>query len=349
MNRTLRLAVLPLAAVAALAFAGTALATQRIAVSQTSTSLTIKVSQDQSDVQPAKIQIYVPSGYTPTLGAAPGTKIGTTTGHVFARDVGVPLPLEGDVIVDDPAKHTKDACSPGTNAAVWLLNLSVAGQTINLPVYVNPTSAAESSLGALKLTVCLGPADVPTGTPGRSPNGAQLLDATFTVNNTLTPPSGPVTWISFWTPYKAGTPAPDPGSTVEARSLVGPGTVTLRAKILNKKKKIVRLSGVVTQAGNPVSGAKAALLINSHPSSYSLTSNASGGFGLFLRQCTKPKPAPCVTPRGVRTTFFQMVATAAARDITSTGCATPTQPPIPCVSATAGPFTARSAKIKVRI
>jgi hypothetical protein len=338
MNRTLRLAMLPLAAVAALAFAGTALATQRIAVSQTTTSLTIKVSQDQSDVQPAKIQIYVPSGYTPTLGAAPGTKIGTTTGHVFARDVGVPLPLEGDVIVGDPAKHTKDACSPGTNGAVWLLNLSVAGQTISLPVYVNPTSAAESALGALKLTVCLGPADVPAGTPGRSPNGAQLLDATFTVNNTLTAPSGPVTWISFWTPYKAGTPAPDPGSTVEARSFVGPGTVTLRAKILNKAKKIVRLSGVVTQAGNPVVGAKVALLINTR-TRFATKSNASGGFAFRLQN----------TNRKATTTFFQAVATAVARDITSTGCSSPTMPPIPCVSATAGPFTAKSAKIKVRI
>jgi hypothetical protein len=337
MNRTPRLATLALAAAAALVFAGTALATQRIEVSQTSTSLTIKVSQDQSDVQPAKIQIYVPSGYTPVLGAAPGTKIGTTTGHVFARDVGVPLPLEGDVVVGDPSKFVGNACSP-TYSVVWILELSVAGQTINLPVYVTPTSGAESALGVAKLSVCLGPADVPAGTPNRSPNGAQLLDATFTVNNTLTPPAGPATWISFWTPYKAGTALPDPGSTVEARSFVGPGSVTLRAKILNKKKKIVRLSGVVSQAGNPVAGAKVALLINSR-SRFSTKSNASGGFAFRLQN----------TNRRATTTFFQAVATAVARDITSTGCANPTQPPIPCVSATAGPFTARSVKVKVHI
>lgn len=337
MNRTLRLAVVPLAAVAALAFAGNALATQRIAVSQTPTSLTITVSQDQSDVQPAKIQIYVPNGYTPSVGAAPGTKIGTTTGHVFARDIGVPLPLEGDVIVDDPAKHTKDACSPGANIAVWLLNLSVAGQNISLPVYVNPTSAAESALGVAKMTVCLGPADVPAGTPGRSPNGAQLLDATFTVENTLTPPAGLASWTSFWTPYKAGTPEPDPASTVEARSFVGPGSVTLRAKVLNRAKKIVRLSGVVSQGG-PVGGAKVAVLINAR-ARFATKSNASGGFAFQLQN----------TNRRATTTFFQAVATAVARDITSTGCASPTMPPIPCVSATAGPFTAKSARIRVRI
>jgi hypothetical protein len=337
MNRTLRLAVTALAALAALAFAGTALATQRIAVSQATTSLTIKVSQDQSDVQPAKIQIYVPNGYTPVLGAAPGTKIGTTTGHVFARDVGVTLPLEGDVIVGDPSKFAGNACSP-TFSVVWILALSVAGQTINLPVFVTPTSGAESALGVARLSVCLGPADVPAGTPNRSPNGAQLLDATFTVNNTLTPPSGPATWISLWTPYKAGTPLPDPGSTVEARSFVGPGSVTLKAKIVNRKKKVVRLFGVVSQAGNPVSGAKVSLMINSR-SRFSTKSNASGGFAFRLLNTNRRKT----------TTFFQAVATAVARDITSTGCANPTQPPIPCVSATAGPFTALSAKVKVRI
>jgi hypothetical protein len=164
-----------------------------------------------------------------------------------------------------------------------------------------------------------------------------LLDATFTVENTLTPPAGPATWISFWTPYKAGSPAPDPGSTVEARSFVGPGSVTLRAKVLNKAMKIVRLSGVVTQGG-PVAGAKVALSINTR-TRFATKSNASGGFAFRLQN----------TNRRATTTFFQAVATAVARDITSTGCSSPTMPPIRCVSATAGPFTAKSAKIKVRI
>ena len=43
----------------------------------------------------AKISIYVPTGYTINASAAPGTKIGTTTGTVFARDANIPLPLVG--------------------------------------------------------------------------------------------------------------------------------------------------------------------------------------------------------------------------------------------------------------
>jgi hypothetical protein len=338
MKRTLRLAALLLVAFGALGFAGNAFATQRIAVTQTNTSLTIKVSQDQSDAQPAKITIYVPTGYQLNATQAPGTKIGTTTGQVFARDANLPLPLQGDVIVADPAQHTKDACSPGTHIAVWLLNLSVAGQTISLPVYVTATSGTEAGLGPAKMEVCLGPADVPQGTPGRSPNGAQLLEATFTVQNTITPPTGPARWISFWIPYSAGTGVPNAAGTVEARSIVGPGAVTLSAKILNKKKKIVRLSGRVTQSGDAASGAKVQLMINSR-SRFSTKSNASGGFVFRLQN----------TNRRVTTTFFQAIATAAARDVTATGCANPTQAPIPCVSATAGGFTVRSKKVKVRV
>ena len=338
MNRTLRPAVALVTVLAALALAGNALATQRLTVSQSSASLTIKVAQDQSDAQPAKITIYIPAGYQLNASQTPGTKIGTTTGQVFARDVNIPLPLSGDVIVADPAQHTKDACSPGTHIAVWLLNLSVAGQTISLPVYVSATSGTEAGLGPAKLEVCLGPADVPMGTPGRSPNGAQLLEATFTVENTITPPSGPARWISFWTPYTAGSPVPNAAGTVEARSIVGPGAVSLRATILNKKKKIVRLTGAVAQSGVAVGGAKVSLLINSR-SRFSAKSNASGGFAFRLQN----------TNRKVTTSFFQAVATAAARDITTTGCANPTQPPIPCVSATAGGFTATSKKIKLRV
>ena len=173
-------------------------------VRQTPTSLTIKVTQAQSDQQPAKVQIYLPAGYTANTSAAPGTTIGTTTGVVIARDeANIDLPLTGDVIVTDPATHTKDPCSPGNNHAVWILQLSVANQTINLPVYLNPTASTEAGLGSAKLSVCLSPSDTPQGSPGRSPFGAQLKSATLTVNNVFTPPTGPSRWESLWTPYAA--------------------------------------------------------------------------------------------------------------------------------------------------
>src|SRR5919199_2326537 len=135
MTTILRLATVVAVGVSALAAAGNAFATPKLSVSQSSTALTIKVTQTANDPQPAKVNIYVPAGYTLNTSQAAGTKIGTTEGQVFARDQNIPLPLSGDVLVGNPSQFTTNACSPGTNQAVWILQLSVAGQTISVPVY----------------------------------------------------------------------------------------------------------------------------------------------------------------------------------------------------------------------
>jgi hypothetical protein len=339
MKTTLRLATLSLVAAAALALAGNALATQRIAVQQSATSLKIDVTQDASDPQPAKITIYVPSLYQLHPTGAIGSVIGTTSGQVIARDAsGLTLPLDGNVLVLDPAQHTMDLCSPGAHLAVWDLHLSVAGQTIDLPVYVSATTGAETALGAAKLEVCLGPSDVPVGAPGRSPNGAQLLNASFTVNNQVTPPVGSSRWTSLWVPYAAGTGVPNAAGTVEARSIVGAGAATIVARVTDRKKKLLQLTGRVTQGGLPASGIRVRLLINSK-ARFSTATKSNGGYAFRLRN----------TNRRVTTTFFQAVVSVAARDITGTACANPSVPNVKCVSATAGPFTARSRKVRVRL
>src|SRR5580765_6335764 len=260
MTFTRRFVVLVAGAATALAFAGNALATQKLEVSQAGGAVTIKVSQAQTDQQPAQIKIYAPTGYTLNANQAAGAKIGTTTGQVFARDLNIPLPLEGDVIVDNPMNHLTDPCAPGLHTAVWILNLSVAGQTIALPVYVDPTTGNQTALGAVQLITCLGPTDVPAGTPGRSPNGAQLLDATFTVSGVLTPPTGSVQWKAFTTPWGTGNGVPNMSGTVETRSTVGPGSITISGKVTSKRKKEANLSGLVTQSGLGVAG-RVSLLI----------------------------------------------------------------------------------------
>src|SRR5438128_1961302 len=258
MKTILRLAVPAFAGRGTVALARNARATQKSSVNQSTTSLTIKVSQAQTDSQPAKISIYVPSGYSINASAAPGTKIGSTTGTVFSRDANIPLPLSGDVVVS--ASPDAPTCDPVPHLAVWNLALSVAGQSINLPVHVDQLAGAEAALGAYKLVVCLSPDDVPAGTPGRSPNGARLLDATFTVDNVFTVAPGDTVWKAITTPWAGG--APNPAGTVETRALVSDGVVTLNAKVANKGKRLVRASGKVTQAGAVVAGAQVSLLLN---------------------------------------------------------------------------------------
>jgi hypothetical protein len=334
MKTFLRLTVLAVAGTTALALAGNALATQKLSVRQTSTSLTIKISQAQSDQQPARIQIFVPSGYTINASQAPGTKIGTTSGSVFARDQNIPLPLSGDVVVV-PATTNAPGCDPVTHLTVWNLALTVAGQTINLPVHVDQTAGAEAALGPYKLVVCLGPADVPSGTPGRSPFGAQLLEAVFTVDNVFTAPAGPATWKAITTPYAAGTPAPNVAGTVETRSFVSAGAVSIAGKV--GPGRLLRLTGSVSQAGAAVAGAQVGILVNGHKS-FRAHTGSTGKYSVVLKKSGKKT-----------TTTFQARVDVAERDITSTGCASPTLPGVACVSATSAPFTALSRKLTIRL
>jgi hypothetical protein len=342
MRTILRLAVVSCVGTAALAFASNALATQRLAVAQTATGVTIKVSQDQSDPQPAKLTAYVPAGYDLKPTGAPGATIGTATGQIFATDPNINLALNGsgDVLVADESKLPPQqvaACSPATHLTVWDVHLTVFGQALDLYVYVSATSGAETALGAAKLEVCLPPVDVPAGTPGRAPNGAKLLDATFTVNNQMTLPVGSKRWTSLWIPYAAGTGLPDTAGTVEARSVVGQGTVSIVGKVTNRQRKLLQITGRVAQSGLPVGGIRVRLFINSK-ARFSTTTRSNGSYTFRLRN-TRPR---------VTTSFFQTAVVAAARDITGTACTDPT-PGAKCVSATASPFTARSRKLRVRL
>src|SRR5439155_1037436 len=163
--------------------------------------------------QPAKIQIFVPTGYTINASAAPGSTIGTTSGSVFARDANIPLPLSGNVVVAPPNTNAP-GCATGTHLAVWNLALSVAGQSINLPV-----------------------------------------------------------------------------------------------------------TGKLSQGGAAVAGSQVRLLLNGAASRFTARTSASGNFSVVLRKTGKKS-----------TTTFQARTTVAERDVTSTLCATPSLPPIPCVS-----------------
>ncbi len=172
------------------------------------------------------------------------------------------------------------------------------------------------------------------GTPNRSANGARLLDATFTVDNIFTVPAGQSIWKTITTPWAGGVP--NAAGTVETRALVANGAVTL-AKKVNAPKRLVRFSGKVTQAGTPVAGARIVLLVNGKSAGFTARANASGNYSVVLKKTGKKTNST-----------FQARTTVAERDVTSTVCASPTTA-APCVSATASPFTAVSAKIRIRL
>lgn len=351
MRPSFRAALAAAAAIATLAFAGSALAanTATFAVWHTpmllagSQSTTLHLVIPQADDPIAAINIYVPSGYQANLGAAAGTTLGEVTASAFAHDQGLTLPLGGPVVADSPANWATQIaeCGLPSAQAVWVLHLSVAGQEIQLPLFVNPTAPAEAQLGAYKLTICLPPWDVPAGTPGRSAFGAQVLEAKFTVNGVFTTPTsgGLATWDALFTPYTPGTGRPNPAGTFEARALVPlPTVVSLHVRYA-KKTNAWALTGQVSEGGLPVAGKLVGILRGLKPSTLkrlsSTRTNAKGAW----------KTAGHLKPK--KPTYFQATISLPERDATAQGCQNAVAP-AGCVSATLSPWSGKSVIIRLR-
>lgn len=325
-----------------LVFAATALAanTATVSVTGAGTATTLHFSVPQATDGIAVINIYVPTGYTMNLSQAVNTTIGSTDATANGHDVGLTLPLSGTVTTASPVAPATDPCGPGTHAAIWDLNLSVAGQPVTLTLYVDQTSGAEAGLGAYRMRICLPPWDTPVGSPGRAVDGAQLLDAKFTVNNIFTAPtSGLAVWHTLFTPYKPGIGALNLAGTFEARSLVGVPSLTLKA---TKKKGKYAVGGKLTEGGLPVGGTSVVVLRGNSATKVvkvgSATTGASGAWASSGKLGKKPF-------------YFKATASAGERDATATGCATPlplTVAPAGCASATLSAWTVSTSVVTLK-
>ena len=352
MTRLIRAGFAAAAALAVLFAAGAASAapnTGSLAVSfspmtlGSSTAATIHVSTPQADDSIAAINIYTNAGISP---GTPGTQIGSVEATAFAHDAGLNLPLTGPVTADDPAKHTTDVCSPGANLAVWVMNLSAAGQTLAIPIYVNKTTGGATAFGAYNLKICLPPWDVPVGTPGRSFEGAQLLDAKLTLNKLVTASTsaGLSVWEMFTTPYTPGKGTPNLAGTFESRAFV-PLPITLGIKATyNKKKHTWSLAGKPSEGGIPLAAGTTLTI-----------SRGTAAMSLKRAGSTKVKAGGAWSTSGrltgKKTTYFQISASMGERDYTATGCqnaAPATVAPAGCVSATLSAWSAKSSVVHVK-
>ena len=201
-----------------------------------------------NDDSTARAAIVIPNGSTITTTAAPGTKVGTAKAQVSALALGgALLPLAGDIVVAPPgavAPASQTGCiGPVAPQLTLLLVLQAAGQTINLPAYILPTSGAQTALGSTQLVFCLPPPDLPA--PVGATFGAKFLSADLTLNGVI----GPVVqgaWVAFWTPWNAGVGTVNTAATVVSPAAIAPGGITLSGR---KVKGVKRLSGRVTQGG----------------------------------------------------------------------------------------------------
>ena len=339
----MKTALVATVAALSLAFTGSALAayTPHLAITHTPLTLAgggttdLTIAFDQADDATAKVTIYVPQGYTGTLGVSPGTQLGTIDASIiaFAISPTQPLPLKGVITADDPAKYVTNPCSPGTHEAVWLLRLQAAGTELAVPGYVDTVTApAEAALGKFKLQFCLPSPYIPPSAGGAM-LGAKLVSATLHLSNVFALPAqnGSFGWTAVTTPYTVNTGVPNAAGTVQARAFVQlPAQLSLKAKV---KKRTATLSGALRLNLAGLTGVRVSLLSGSSRTKLkaagSATTRAGGAFS-FRKTVRK-------------TTYFRARVTVATRSATCTGGV----PGIPCASATANGFTAQSAVIKV--
>ncbi len=241
-----------LAAVVALTVAAVAYAaytTPKLSVSYPGGATRIVASASQNDDATARAAIVIPDGTTVTTTAAPGTKVGTVKAQVSALALGgALLPLEGDIIVAPPgavpAVSQTGCIATATPQVTFLLVLQAAGQTINLPAYVIPTTGPQTALGPAELVFCLAPPDIPVDQGGAT-FGAKFLSADMTFNGIFSPITAGL-WVAFWTPWQVGNGQVNTTGTVASVDIIAPAGLSLKGKRIKGR---VTLSGKVSLGG----------------------------------------------------------------------------------------------------
>ena len=333
-NRT-RTAIVAVAALVALALAAVATAaytSPKLSVSYAAGNVTrIVASASVDNDATARAAIVIPTGTALTTTAAPGTKVGTAKAQVSALALGgALLPLAGDIVVAPPgsvpAASQTGCIGPATPQATLMLVLQAAGQTINLPAYIIPTSGPQAALGAAQLVFCLPPPDLPA--PVGATFGAKFLSADLTLNGVI----GPIAqgaWVAFWTPWNAGVGTVNAAATVASPAAIAPGGITLSGR---KVKGVKRLSGRVTQAGAGVA-TKVTILAGTKRLA-TVSARANGAFTYAV-------------PKKSKATTFRARAVVAGHDAPAV-CGQFGSLGVPCVNATVSGFTATSGAVRIR-
>jgi hypothetical protein len=362
MRKLIRIGVGAVAGLAALAFAGQALGaySPKLAVQMGDAGTTIKLAIPSSDDPTARLAFYAPAGTGANLSATAGTTIGTLDAKASAGALGgATLPLTGTVQVRSadgtylssgqqrPLSAASAACTGTTaHAAWWVLVLTAAGQTLEVPLFVDPSPSGLpfSPLLGYQLVVCLPPSDIPESAGGAT-FGAKVFEANFTVKGVFSPTlSGDNLWRLLATPYTPAKGTPNAAATVEAQSFVETGSVGLATlgRTLARTAATFRAAGTIKVGGRPDTQASVSLVrgtsatklsVFAHPA---VKANDAFESRFAIRRTTR-----------VQSLFVQARATAPQRDLAATECKATFG--VPCIAATAGGFTDVSSLRKITV
>jgi hypothetical protein len=359
MRRWTRVAVLGCAGAFALVAAGQALAayTPKLVVQMGDAGTTIKLAIPSTDDPTANLTFFAPAGTGANLSATAGSTIGTVEAKATAAALGgATLPLTGTVQVraangtylsngqQVPLATAATACTKtATHAAFWVLVLTAAGQTLEVPLLVDPVSTPPLSTAvAYSLTICLPPSDIPQAVGGAA-FGAKVIEADFTVKGVFSPTtSGDNLWRLRATPYTPGKGTANVAATVETQSLVESGTVTLGvpSRTLTRLAAAFRVSGTVKTSGLSDSTATVSLARGSTATRLSVFAHPPVRASTYRARFALRR-----LPQRAQTYFIQAAATAAQRDLATTACKATFG--VPCIGATASGFAAKSSMRKI--
>jgi hypothetical protein len=211
----------------------------------------IAAAVDPNDDPTASVRIFVAPGTTLTTNQAPGTVLGQVEALVKALDLGgADLPLQGQLVVAGPGQvppATQAQClGTATPLATWVMVLTAAGQTLQVPAYLVATTGTQAALGPAYVQVCLPPPDVPAGTPGRAQFGAKLYVATLQVGGVFSS-TAVGRWVAFWTPYTPGVGQINAAGTIASPTTFAAGRVTLTARRSGPRGRGALVRGRVVQ------------------------------------------------------------------------------------------------------
>jgi hypothetical protein len=214
----------------------------------------VTVSIPAGAPEAGKVTLYVPAGYGVDLAAWPGTHEGDAF-MLMASDFAF-----GDLEAADPAAYVNtpqgQACAPGQHVAVWTMQLD-GSTSFTVPIYIDPTSGAETALGAYKFQICLPLARLTS--PGGWPMGSKLRMLGIAFSH-MTNPSSPAVYV--WRAFVSNPDAsgnPDASTTYELRSdMPLPAKLTLTGS-LDRKHHRALLRGQLTTQASSAGGIKVGL------------------------------------------------------------------------------------------
>jgi len=328
---TILVGIAAVAALLAVPAAFAAFTTSKLEVRQAGSTTVFKLTQSSSDDALAVARIFVPTGTTLTTNQAPGTVLGKASGLLKLLGLaGAEVPVEGNVVVAAPGQipaASQQACTQGvTPLASWLLVVSIAGNSVPVPLYLVPTAGPLAALGPAFIAACFTSAYL-TPAQGGLTGQPQLVNAEFSIQGVFAPVAVGA-FVAIVTPWTVGTGTVNAAGTVAAPAAVAPGAVSIKAKKLGAGALV---TGVVTQAGQGRGGAVVTI------------------WGAKGKAALRPLGKAKLAANGKYAYRARLGDVFQARVVAAPGAAAPlcTQlsaalAPIPCVNPTVNGFTAQS-------